>query len=182
MWSVLAELLVQSREPFLGCHKGCSHPRPCLEGEGKWKWRDSTRSEGVQEQGCLRTGSSGPVGRVYGDGEGQQGTVDVVSGERLEWWAGGRVTEGASMPCKEVEEEDYFLSLWFLLLGETVSLCPWHIWFSHVCSFFPKRYLISFCYMPHTILCIEDIVVNKVNRLSSRKDPCAYIYIYIHPY
>ena len=68
-------------------------------------------SKGLQEQGCLRTGGSGPVGRVYGDGEDQQGTVDVVSGERLEWWGGGQVIEGASTPCKEVEEEDYFLSL-----------------------------------------------------------------------
>ena len=51
------------------------------------------------------------MGRVYGDGEDQQGTVDVVSGERLEWWGGGQVIEGASTPCKEVEEEDYFLSL-----------------------------------------------------------------------
>ena len=42
------------------------------------------RSEGLQERGCFRTGGSGPQGRVYGDGEDQQGTVDVVSGERLE--------------------------------------------------------------------------------------------------
>ena len=67
------------------------------------------RSEGVQEQGCLRTGSSGPVGRVYGDGGDRQGTLDVVRG-----WndgVGGQVIEGPSTPCEEVEEEDYFLSL-----------------------------------------------------------------------
>ena len=42
------------------------------------------RSEGVQEQGCLRTGSSGPGGRVHGDGGDWQGTLDVLRGERLE--------------------------------------------------------------------------------------------------
>lgn len=32
--------------------------------------------------------------------------------------------------------------------------------------------------MPYTILCIDDIVVNKVNRLSSRKD--AWIHTHTH--
>lgn len=173
-WAVCAGLEWEQRaQLFEGCQEGCSHPRPDFEGEWamaseqkgeeKWKLRDSMKCRYVA---VWRTGSSSSNGqRIWKKLARVEGPWTWWNMKCQRMWGAGRWRPFSTVEGKECKTRTVSCRSWLMLLAEMVSLWCWHMQFVLIHSSFPPKYLVSFYYMLHTILHIEDMVMKKQTAL-----------------